>query len=101
PEVPCSNYKPKHSTNRPMLDSDPQGDGSCNFIPVQGNGYQAGVGNLRAFDMELTGTFYVTTAGYAAFRVNHDDGWYLGIGASNVTTLRHTTRYRSRTQKER
>jgi len=79
PEVSCPNYKQKNSYSRPMLATDPI-NGSCNFTPIQGNGYQAGVGNLKAFDMELTGSFYVSTAGYAAFRVNHDDGWFLGIG---------------------
>lgn len=83
PEVYCSNYKAKNSTSRPMIDSDPQSDGSCNFITVQGNGYQAGAGNLQAFDMVLTGSFYVSTAGYATFKVNHDDGWFIGIGADD------------------
>ncbi len=83
PEVPCSNYSQKHSSSRPMQDTNPQSDGSCSFIPVVGNGYQAGIGKLKGFDMELTGNFQVSTAGYANFRVNHDDGWYLGIGSND------------------
>jgi hypothetical protein len=97
PEVYCSNYKQKNSSSRPMLNTDPQTDGSCNFTAVQGNGYQAGAGNLQAFDMELTGTFYVSTTGYATFKVNHDDGWYIGIGQSDGVSPTYTSGDRSNT----
>ncbi|HSX08648.1 MAG TPA: hypothetical protein VLF93_00665 [Candidatus Saccharimonadales bacterium] len=83
PEVPCSNLANTDSGDRPMIDRIPLSNGSCNIVTLQANGYQAGLGSLVAFDVVFTGTFYVDAPGKIPISVNHDDGWFLGIGSAN------------------
>ncbi len=49
-------------------------------VIAQGNGEQAGIGNLFEFNAVFTGTFTVTAAGNVTFNFWHDDGFILGIG---------------------
>jgi RHS repeat-associated protein len=56
-------------------------------IIAQGNGYQAGVGPMSAFQAVFRGTFTVASAGNVVFDFFTDDGFILGIanGATRVT----------------
>ena len=49
-------------------------------IVAAGNGAQAGVNSMNAFDAVFTGTYAVTAAGNQTFNYLSDDGWMLGIG---------------------
>jgi RHS repeat-associated protein len=68
-------------TTRPFTDitTDQVGNGN-GVIVAQGNGQQAGVGPLNAFDAALTANFVVAKAGDVTFNIVHDDGFLLGIG---------------------
>ena len=58
-------------------------DVSGNFAGTevaQGNGYQAGVGQLYGFDATFTGTLLVTAAGDQTFDFYDDDGFIFGAG---------------------
>ncbi len=48
--------------------------------PAQGNGAQAGVGSLAAFDAVLTTTLHVSQPGDLSYAVDSADGFLLGIG---------------------
>jgi len=47
---------------------------------AQGNGFQAGMGELYAFNAVITGTFVVKTAGNVTLDVFTDDGFFMGVG---------------------
>lgn len=49
-------------------------------IVAQGNGYQAGVGQLSSFQAEFTGTFVVAHAGNVTVKFFTDDGIFFGVG---------------------
>ncbi len=49
-------------------------------IIAQGNGYQAGVGAMNAFQAVFRGAFTVASAGNVTFNFFTDDGFILGIG---------------------
>jgi RHS repeat-associated protein len=68
-------------TTRPFTDitTDEVGNGN-GVIVAQGNGQQAGVGPLNAFDAALTANFVVAKAGDVTFNIVHEDGFLLGIG---------------------
>ncbi|HEY2470684.1 MAG TPA: DUF2341 domain-containing protein, partial [Terracidiphilus sp.] len=49
-------------------------------VIAQGNGYQAGVGPMNAFQAVFKGAFEVKTAGNVTFNFYDDDGFIFGIG---------------------
>ena len=58
-------------------------DATANFkgsVIAQGNGVQAGVGSLNAFEAVFTGQFTVKSAGSVTFNIYSDDGFILGLG---------------------
>jgi hypothetical protein len=78
----CSNNTGVDLTTRPFTDVIPQADGSCLTMIAQGNGKQAGVGSLRAFQAVFRGTFTSSAAGQVTFNIFSDDGWILSIGTN-------------------
>jgi RHS repeat-associated protein len=56
-------------------------------LPAQGNGLQAGIGQLNTFDASFTASFQVAQAGDVTFNVTSEDGFMLGVGggASRVS----------------
>ena len=68
-------------TTRPFTDVTLDINGNYNgTIVAQGNGSQAGVGNLTNFFASLSGSFLVSQAGDFSFTVSHDSGYLLGVG---------------------
>lgn len=66
---------------RPMVDVTTDLNGNyTGTIVLQGNGYQAGVGPLFAFNVVFTGSFTVSAAEDVTFTLFTDDGFILGIG---------------------
>src|SRR5207245_6525173 len=55
-------------------------DGTCSVIPVAGNGFQAGLDPLSAFQAVFTADLNVSSAGQLTFNVFSDDGFVLAIG---------------------
>jgi RHS repeat-associated protein len=51
-------------------------------IQAQGNGAQAGVGNLASFDAEFEANFIVSQPGNITFNITADDGFLLGVGGA-------------------
>ena len=49
-------------------------------LVAQGNGLQAGVGQLSTFEAEFTANLVVAQAGDVTFRVSSKDGFLLGVG---------------------
>ncbi len=80
--VSCSNTTNVDVNTRPFTDVVPQSDGSCQTIVAQGNGEQAGVGNLEAFDAVFTATITVSQASQVTFNFYSDDGWILSMGTA-------------------
>jgi murein DD-endopeptidase MepM/ murein hydrolase activator NlpD len=78
----CSNYINVNETTRPFTDVVSQPDGTCTTIIVEGNGYQAGIGNLAGFQAVFRGNFTVLTATQVTFNFFSDDGWILSIGTN-------------------
>jgi len=70
-----------NENTRPFTDvtTDNNGNYTGNII-AQGNGYQAGVGPMNAFQAVFTGSLVVTTAGNQTINLYDDDGFILGIG---------------------
>jgi uncharacterized repeat protein (TIGR01451 family) len=62
-------------------------------IVAAGNGYQAGVGELLAFDAVFTGTFVIAEAGDYQFDFLSDDGFIFGIDGG-ATSLPGSVMYR-------
>ena len=58
----------------------PNPDGTCSVIPVAGNGFQAGLDPLSAFQAVFTADLNVSSAGQLTFNVFSDDGFVLAIG---------------------
>jgi hypothetical protein len=81
----CSNSPPVNSDTRPFTDVVPLPNGSCSTTVVQSadGSLQAGIGNLINFDMVVTGTMTVHSAGKVPFEVYVDDGFALGFGRSS------------------
>ncbi len=70
-----------NTTTRPFTDLTVDVNGNYNGqIVAQGNGQQAGVGDLSTFYAEFTGSFVVNQPGDLTFRILHDDGYILGVG---------------------
>jgi uncharacterized membrane protein len=66
---------------RPMADVTTDINGNfTGTIVAQGNGYQAGVGPLFAFNAVFTSTFVISTPGDVTFDFYSDDGFFLGVG---------------------
>src|ERR1700674_5554870 len=78
--VNCTNATGVDESTRPFTDVVPQNDGSCATIIAQGNGQQAGVGDLTSFDAVFTGSFSVPSAMDVTFNFFSDDGWILSVG---------------------
>jgi len=78
--LPCKNPTNINQDSRPFADVVLRRDGSCSVVVAQGNGQQAGVGNLASFNAVFTGTFTISEAGRVTFNIYADDGWMLGIG---------------------
>jgi len=75
-------------TTRPFtaVTTDSSGTYTGNVI-AQGNGYQAGMGTLSAFQADFTGTITVAGAGNVTFNFYNADGFVFGVGngASRVS----------------
>jgi len=79
-QVTCSNSTGIDENYRPFTDVIPNSDGTCSTSTVQGNGQQAGVGNLFTFQAILTANLAVAAPGQVTFNLFSDDGWMLGVG---------------------
>lgn len=77
----CSTLTGINEFSRPFTDVDPNQDGSCTNIAAHGNGLQAGVGSLDAFEAAFTSTLTVAAPGQVTFNLYSDDGWVLSVGA--------------------
>jgi len=77
----CSTPTGVNEYSRPFTDVDPNRDGSCTNIVAQGNGLQAGVGTLDAFEAVFTSTLTVNAPGQVTFNLYSDDGWVLSAGS--------------------
>jgi len=80
PQAICSNVTHVDIFSRPMGDVVPNPDGTCSVIPVAGNGFQAGLDPLSAFQAVFTADLNVSSAGQLTFNVFSDDGFVLAIG---------------------
>jgi len=80
PQAICSNVTHVDIFSRPMGDVVPNPDGTCSVIPVAGNGFQAGLDPLSAFQAVFTADLKVSSAGPLTFNVFSDDGFVLAIG---------------------
>ncbi len=78
--VSCTNPTGVGVNTRPLTDVVQQPDGSCQTIPAQGNGLQAGVGSLYYFQAVLTGFMTLPGPSQVTFNFYSDDGWILNIG---------------------
>jgi RHS repeat-associated protein/uncharacterized repeat protein (TIGR01451 family) len=82
---PIPNLVPGNTTvddwTRPYTDVVTNSAGfATGTIVAQGNGYQAGVGSLYAFDAVYSGNIAVEQAGDLTFNVMSDDGFVFGVG---------------------
>jgi RHS repeat-associated protein len=98
-EFPVINFNPPAGTipgtpsglddnTRPFTDVTTDLNGNfTGTIVAQGNGYQAGVGPMEAFQAVFRGTFTVASAGSVVFNFFSDDGFILGVsnGATRVS----------------
>jgi RHS repeat-associated protein len=98
-EFPTINFNPPANTipgntsnvginTRPFTDVTTDQNGNyTGTIIAQGNGIQAGIGNLSCFQAVFTGSFTVATAGNIAINLFNDDGFTLGVngGAAHVS----------------
>ena len=76
-----NDHFPPSPTTHPFTDITTDVDGNANgTIPAQGNGAQAGVGSLAAFDATLTTTLHVSQPGDLSYSIDSADGFLLGIG---------------------
>jgi hypothetical protein len=82
--VPCSNDTGVNVYTRPFTNIVPQANGSCRTVPVQGNGLQAGTGQLSSFNAVFTGSFTLASGGNVTFNFFSDDGWILSIGSGRT-----------------
>ena len=82
----CSNSTAVNENTRPLTDVVPNSDGTCSTVRAQGNGQQAGVGNLANFEATFVGPVTVGSAGAVTFSFFSDDGWILGFGPVNGGT---------------
>src|SRR2546428_13607764 len=73
PQAICSNVTHVDIFSRPMGDVVPNPDGTCSVIPVAGNGFQAGLDPLSAFQAVFTADLNVSSAGALPLHVFSDD----------------------------
>jgi hypothetical protein len=78
-QVACSNSTGVDENTRPFTDVVPAG-GTCSTVIAQGNGQQAGVGNLGQFEAVFSATLTIDAPGQVTFNFFSDDGWMLGAG---------------------
>jgi hypothetical protein len=88
--VPCTNATGVHENLRPFTDVVPQPDGSCLVIVAEGNGQQAGVGDLYNFNAVFRGQLSVSAAAVVTFNFFSDDGWILSVDAEKTSHLQPT-----------
>ena len=81
--VICSNSINADPSTRPFTDVVPQPDGTCLTIPAEGNGKQAGVGDLDVFNAVFRGSLVIGEASQVTFSFFSDDGWILGVGPNS------------------
>ncbi len=69
-------------TTRPLTNVTTDANGNyTGSVVAQGNGFQAGIGSLSAFQAEFTGTLTVAAAGSVNFNFFNADGFVFGIGS--------------------
>ncbi len=78
--VPCTNNTGINPESRPFTDVILEPSDFCSTIAAEGNGEQAGVGNLFGFQAVFTTNVTVAAAGEVKFAFFSDDGWTMGIG---------------------
>lgn len=78
--IHCTNAIQVNEWQRPMSNVVVKPDASCSIEVAQGNGKQAGVGDLNQFNAVFTGKFTVSAPGRVTFNIYADDGWILGLG---------------------
>lgn len=71
-------------TTRPFTDVTAQSDGTCSTTVAQGNGMQAGVGNLTSFEAVFTTSITVSAPGNVLFSTNADDAYILSVGSDST-----------------
>src|SRR2546421_2877429 len=76
----CSNAVGVNIGTRPFTDVVPQSDGTCTTVAAAGNGLQAGVGSLAAFQAVFSANLIVSGPSDVTFSFFSDDGWIAGIG---------------------
>jgi len=76
----CTNSIGVDERTRPFTSVVPNPNGPCATTVAEGNGQQAGVGDLEAFEAVFTAHLTVPRAGPVTFAVTADDGWILSIG---------------------
>jgi hypothetical protein len=84
-QVACSNNTGVNEFTRPFTAVLPQADGSCTTVVAQGNGQQAGVGNLSSFEAVFQSNLYIDQPASVTFNFFSDDGWTLGIGKEVIS----------------
>lgn len=86
--VVAGDHYPPAPTTHPLTDVTTDVTGAADgTIPAAGNGQQAGIGSLAAFDAVLTTTLHVTQPGDLSYAVDAADGFLMGVGnnASRVS----------------
>ena len=76
----CSNSTGVDDNTRPFTDVFSKANGTCVNTVAQGNGQQAGTGNLSSFEAEFTAAFSLPHAGHLVLNLFVDDGWILSMG---------------------
>ena len=84
PAISCSNSTGVNSNSRPFSEVVPLPDGTCGAVPIASGTEQAGVSDLNAFDMTVSGALNVAVAGNIRFDGYSDDGFFIGIGKDNL-----------------
>ena len=79
-QVLCGSSTGISEFSRPFTDVVRNSNGSCATVVVQGNGEQAGMSSLAAFEAVFTAPLTVAQAGQVTFNFYSDDGWILSAG---------------------
>jgi len=88
----CTNSTGVDENTRPFHNVFRNANGSCTTFIVQGNGHQAGAGDLQSFEAVFFTHLTVAQAGNVTFHVFADDGWILSAGVDSQT-LSHQPTY--------
>lgn len=84
-QVACTNATGVDENTRPFTDLVQFDDGTCGGVVAQGNGEQAGVGDLNTFQAVFSADLTVSEPGQTTFNFFSDDGWMLGLGPDQAT----------------